>query len=106
MQNQGNVFCKHQAQHHVDHHPDQEIIGRYCSARIYKPNTCNMPINKLILREWIQSKVKNLKKESETIDTMNEFMRCQGKLEVLKELYDDFNLEEVQHEEIIYHTDY
>jgi hypothetical protein len=27
-------------------------------------------------------------------------------LEILKELYDDFNLEEVQHEEIIYHTDY
>lgn len=65
-----------------------------------------MPINKLILREWIQTKVKNLKKDSETIDTMNEFMRCQGKLEVLKELYDDFNLEEVRHEEIIYHNEY
>ena len=65
-----------------------------------------MSINKLILREWIQTKVKKLKTDSETIDTMNEFMRCQGKLEVLKELYDDFNLEEVQHEEIVYHNEY
>lgn len=65
-----------------------------------------MPINKLILREWIQTKVKKLRADSETIDTMNEFMRCQGKLEVLKELYDDFNLEEVRHEEIVYHNEY
>jgi hypothetical protein len=50
--------------------------------------------------------VKNLKKDSETIETMKEFTRCQGKLEILKELFDDFNLEEVQHEEIIYHNNY
>jgi hypothetical protein len=65
-----------------------------------------MSIHKLILREWIQTKVKNLKKDSETIETMKEFTRCQGKLEILKELFDDFNLEEVQHEEIIYHNNY
>ena len=63
-----------------------------------------MPINKLTLREWIQTKVNHLKKESETIDTLNKFRGCEGKMEILYELYDDFNLEEVQDEEIIHHT--
>ena len=55
-----------------------------------------MSINKLILREWINTKINYLKKEAETIDTLNKFRNCEGKMDILYELYDDFNLEEVQ----------
>jgi hypothetical protein len=65
-----------------------------------------MSINKLILREWINTKINYLKKEAETIDTLNKFRNCEGKMDILYELYDDFNLEEVQDEEIIYHNNY
>ena len=65
-----------------------------------------MPINKLILREWINIKVKSLEQKHKNTDSTFEISEWYGKLAVLDELYDDFNLEEVQDEEIIYHNNY
>ena len=65
-----------------------------------------MSINKLILREWINIKVKFLNEKHKNTESTFEISEWYGKLAVLDELYDDFNLEEVQDEEIIYHTDY
>lgn len=77
-------------------------------------------INKAILRLWILDNIKTLQFKTELIDNTidMEFItpekseelkiethRIYGRMEMLKELYDQFNIEQIsEDEEIIYHN--
>lgn len=77
-------------------------------------------INKAILRLWILDNIKTLQFKTELIDNTinmefitpkkseelkNQTYKLYGKMEMLKELYDQFNIESVsEDEEIIYHN--
>lgn len=59
--------------------------------------------NSSILKLWVQEKLTKLEKNSDSVDRYEDALKIQGKIEILKEFYDDFNLEEVQDKDIIYH---
>ena len=77
-------------------------------------------INKAILRLWILDNIKTLQFKTELIDNTinmefitpekseelkNQTHKLYGKMEMLKELYDQFNIESLsEDEEIIYHN--
>ena len=64
-----------------------------------------MSINKIIFRLWIMNKINELdnKVKLGLFSTVEEACKAQGRLDVLKELYDDYNLDDVSKEELIYH---
>jgi hypothetical protein len=59
--------------------------------------------NSSILKLWVQEKLTKLEKNSVSVDRYEDALKIQGKIEILKEFYEDFNLEEVQDKDIIYH---
>lgn len=59
--------------------------------------------NSSILKLWVQEKLTKLDRDSVSVDRYEDALKIQGKIEILKEFYDDFNLEEVQDKDIIYH---
>ena len=59
--------------------------------------------NSAILKLWVQEKLTKLERDSVSVDRYEDALKIQGKIEILKEFYDDFNLEEVQDKDIIYH---
>lgn len=59
--------------------------------------------NSSILKLWVQENLTKLDRDSVSVDRYEDALKIQGKIEILKEFYDDFNLEEVEDEDIIYH---
>lgn len=59
--------------------------------------------NSSILKLWVQEKLTKLERDSVSVDRYEDALKIQGKIEILKEFYDDFNLEEVEDKDIIYH---
>ncbi len=59
--------------------------------------------NSSILKLWVQDSLTKLERESISVDRYEDSLKIQGKIEILKEFYNDFNLEEVEDNDIIYH---
>ncbi len=59
--------------------------------------------NSSILKLWVQEKLTKLERDTVSVDRYEDALKIQGKIEILKEFYDDFNLEEVNDKDIIYH---
>jgi sulfur transfer protein SufE len=60
--------------------------------------------NPFILKMWVKTKIRDLEKELIVCNTESEAHQIQGKLNILMEFYDDFNLEEVDEKEIVIHN--
>ena len=63
-------------------------------------------MNKHFFRLWILDKIKNLQDKSMTVGEISEVHELQGRLDMLKEIYDDFNLEDVEEDEVVYHNNF
>jgi hypothetical protein len=65
-------------------------------------------INKPVLFLWITSKIESLefKLNVGMFDSVEEVYRCEGELRILKQLYEDFNLESVNKNDLEYHNDF
>lgn len=63
-------------------------------------------INSFILKIWTKTKIKNLQKELDICMTEGDAYKIQGKIEILKEFYDDFNLELIDEKQIIIHNNF
>ena len=63
-----------------------------------------MATNTLILKMWVKEKVKILDRDLLTCNTDKDAYKIEGKLEILKEFFDDFNLESVDEKDIIIHN--
>ncbi len=62
--------------------------------------------NSFILKMWVKEKIKKLERESVVCNTPEDVYIIQGKLDILKEFYDDFNLESVDEKEILIHNNF
>ena len=60
--------------------------------------------NPFILKMWVKSKIKDLEKDSQVCITEADAYKIQGKLDILMEFYDDFNLESIDEKEIVIHN--
>jgi len=63
-------------------------------------------INQFILKMWIKSKINKLEYSAQMCNTPEDAYKIQGKLDILKELFEDFNLEAVDEKEIIIHNNF
>jgi Holliday junction resolvasome RuvABC ATP-dependent DNA helicase subunit len=63
-------------------------------------------MNKLIFRLHILSKISDLEEQCKTVTSVDEVHRMEGKLEVLKELFEDFNLEYDPEEKLEFHNNF
>jgi hypothetical protein len=61
-------------------------------------------MNKVIFRLFILTKIAQIESVSKTCTSVEELHRMEGKLEVLRELFDDFNLEYHPDEELEFHN--
>lgn len=62
--------------------------------------------NSFILKMWVKEKIKKLENELQMCITSTDAYVIQGKLDILMEFYDDFNLESVSEKEIIIHNNF
>jgi hypothetical protein len=62
--------------------------------------------NPFILKVWVKSKIKDLDRESQMCITEMDAYKIQGKIDILKELYEDFNMESIDEKEIIIHNNF
>lgn len=62
--------------------------------------------NSFILKMWVKEKIKKLENELQVCITSTDAYVIQGKLDILMEFYDDFNLESVNEKEIIIHNNF
>lgn len=62
-------------------------------------------MNKEILTLWILDKCKRMEAKLSTTDTVEEALMHKGQLEILQELFSDFNLESINTNEITYHSE-
>ena len=62
--------------------------------------------NTLILKMWILSKINQLENRFNLITREEDTYNIQGRLDILKEFYEDFNLEDVNEKEIIIHNNF
>jgi hypothetical protein len=62
--------------------------------------------NSFILKMWVKEKIKKLEKELPVCITSTDAYVIQGKLDILTEFYDDFNLESVDEKGILIHNNY
>jgi hypothetical protein len=65
-------------------------------------------INKPVLFLWITSKIESLefKLKIGMFDSVEEVYRGEGELRILKQLYEDFNLESVNKNDLEYHNNF
>lgn len=63
-------------------------------------------MNKTIFRLFILGKIADLESQSEKTTSIEELHRIEGKMEVLRELFEDFNLEFDPEEQIEYHNNF
>lgn len=62
--------------------------------------------NSLILKMWVLSKINQLENKFNLITREEDTYNIQGRLDILKEFYEDFNLEDVNEKEIIIHNNF
>ncbi len=62
--------------------------------------------NPFILKMWVKTKIKEFEKEIQVCNTEADAYKLQGKLDILMEFYDDFNLEEIDEKEVIIHNNF
>ena len=62
--------------------------------------------NSLILKMWIMTKINELENKFNFIINEDDAHNIQGRLDILKEFYEDFNLEDVNEKEIIIHNNF
>jgi hypothetical protein len=62
--------------------------------------------NSLILKMWVRSKITDLENNLELVQTEGDANSIQGKLDILRELYEDFNLESVDVKNVIIHNNF
>lgn len=62
--------------------------------------------NSIILKMWTKKKINDLVKELDICMTGVDAYKIQGKLDILMEFYEDFNLEEVDEKEVIIHNNF
>lgn len=62
--------------------------------------------NSFILKMWIKNKIEKLERDALVCITTEDVYRIEGKLNILMEFYDDFNLESVDDKEIIIHNNF
>jgi hypothetical protein len=62
--------------------------------------------NSLILKMWVRSKITDLENNLELVQTEGDANCIQGKLDILRELYEDFNLESVDVKNVIIHNNF
>lgn len=62
--------------------------------------------NSYVLKLWVKKKIKDLERELEVCNTAEDAFKIHGKMDVLEEFYDDFNLELVDDKEIIIHNNF
>jgi len=60
--------------------------------------------NPFILKMWVKTKIGDLEKELVVCNTEVDAYKIQGKIGILMEFYDDFNLESVDEKEIVIHN--
>jgi hypothetical protein len=71
-------------------------------------------MNQMILKVWLTTKIERLQDALDLLQFSNEptqkinekTQNLTGKLEILKEFYEDFNLESVDTEELVYHNNF
>ena len=63
-------------------------------------------MNKTIFRLFILGKIADLESQSQKTTSIEELHRIEGKMEVLRELFEDFNLEFDPEEQIEYHNNF
>lgn len=71
-------------------------------------------MNQMILKVWLTTKIERLQDALDLLQFSNEptqkisekTQNLTGKLEILKEFYEDFNLESVDTEELEYHNNF
>lgn len=57
-----------------------------------------------LLKLWVDDKIKKIETGFDGVNDLKEINQTRGKLDILEELYDFFNLSEVSMEEIIFHN--
>ena len=62
--------------------------------------------NSFIIKMWTKKKINDLQKELDICMTEGDAYTIKGKLEILKEFYEDFNLESVDEKQIIIHNNF
>jgi hypothetical protein len=62
--------------------------------------------NSFILKMWIMTKINELENKFNFITREEDAYNIQGRLDILKEFYEDFNLEDVNEKEIIIHNNF
>jgi hypothetical protein len=62
--------------------------------------------NPFILKVWVKTKIKDLERDSQVCNTVDDLNKIQGKIEILKEFYEDFNLESIDEKEILIHNNF
>ncbi len=62
--------------------------------------------NPFILKMWVKTKIKDFEKDILVCNTEADAYKLQGKLDILMEFYDDFNLEEIDEKEVIIHNNF
>jgi hypothetical protein len=55
---------------------------------------------------WVLSKINQLENKFNLITREEDTYNIQGRLDILKEFYEDFNLEDVNEKEIIIHNNF
>ena len=63
-------------------------------------------MNKLVFRLHILTKISELEQEIRNAVTLHDVFRLEGRIQMLEELFDDFNLEYDPEEIIEYHRNY
>jgi len=64
-------------------------------------------LNKTFFSLWVNKQINDLdtKIKNNYFDSVEEVYRAYGRLDMLKELYDAYNLEEIDADEVRYHKD-
>lgn len=60
--------------------------------------------NPFILKVWVKSKINEFEKQLPYCITEADAYKLQGKVDILMEFYEDFNLESIDEREIIIHN--
>ena len=63
-------------------------------------------MNKLVFRLHILTKISELEEQIRTATSLHQIFRLEGRIQMLEELFEDFNLEYDPEEIIEYHRNY
>ena len=63
-------------------------------------------MNRLIFRLHLLTKISELEQQCKTAVSLKDLLRMEGKLEILRELFEDFNLEYDPEDKIEFHNNF